>query len=643
MKRHFRDRMCRLPRQAIAAAASASVALAPLTSALAATTQTPIQHVIIIIGENHSFDNVYATYQPQAGNTVANLLSKGIVNADGTPGPNFALAAQKQASVTGTFSIAPTVKTPYRYLPPAMTDGVPQKTSAGSPPFNSLATAQALDGNDLSPGDAVLVTTGASGLPGKSVDTRMANPTKLPNGPFQITGPNIPYDSYTASPVHRFYQMWQQMDCSVSHATPANPSGCLNDLFPWVETTVAAGSNGAAQPANFNDQTTGEGSTSMGFFNVQSGDAPYFKELADKYTMSDNFHQSISGGTGANHIVLGTGLGMYYSDGQGNIATPPSNEIENPNPQAGTNNYYTQDGYSGGSYSKCADATQPGVQQILGYLAALPAPSQPRSGCVPGAYYLLNNYNPGYLGNGTVNTSTFTIPPSHQKTIGDSLNAAGISWRYYGESWDAYVSGAAIGSAYCNICNPFQYVASIMTDATQRTTHITDIPELDADITNNTLPAVSFIKPNGLNDGHPASSKLDIFESFTKRIVKEIQANPTLWATTAIFITMDEGGGSWDSGYIQPLDFFGDGTRMPAIMVSPYSEGGHISHVYGDHVSYLKFIEFNWGISPVAPNGRDNYPNPNQTGANPYAPINSPAIGDLTDMFNFNLPAQPPI
>ena len=87
----------------------------------------------------------------------------------------------------------------------------------------------------------------------------------LPPGPFQIT-PGIPYDAYAASPVHRAYQMWQQLDCNVSYATPRNPSGCKADLFPWVETTIGAGSNGLAQSPTFNDTTTGEGSTSMGFY-----------------------------------------------------------------------------------------------------------------------------------------------------------------------------------------------------------------------------------------------------------------------------------------------------------------------------------------------------------------------------------------
>ncbi|MGC2225074.1 MAG: alkaline phosphatase family protein [Methylocella sp.] len=70
-------------------------------------------------------------------------------------------------------------------------------------------------------------------------------------------------------------------------------------------------------------------------------------------------------------------------------------------------------------------------------------------------------------------------------------------------------------------------------------------------------------------------------------------------------------------------------------MVSPYSKGGHISHSYSDHVSTLKFIEANWGLDPLTKRSRDNLPNP-LTNSNPYVPVNSPAISDLMDLFDFD-------
>jgi phospholipase C len=135
-------------------------------------------------------------------------------------------------------------------------------------------------------------------------------------------------------------------------------------------------------------------------------------------------------------------------------------------------------------------------------------------------------------------------------------------------------------------------------------------------------------------DGHPSSSKLDLFEGFTKKIVDLVQGSQYA-KDTAIFITFDEGGGYYDSGYVQLLDFFGDGTRIPLIVVSAYNIPGRISHAYADHVSILKFIERNWHIGTVTRRSRDNFPNPIASKENLYVPANAPAIGDLMGMFDF--------
>jgi phospholipase C len=82
-----------------------------------------------------------------------------------------------------------------------------------------------------------------------------------------------------------------------------------------------------------------------------------------------------------------------------------------------------------------------------------------------------------------------------------------------------------------------------MTNSAVRTAHLKDTSDLYTDIQSGTLPAVFFVKPSGFVDGHPASSKLNLFEGFAKKIVDMVQANPTLAANTAIMITMDEGGG----------------------------------------------------------------------------------------------------
>nr|WP_294511310.1 alkaline phosphatase family protein [uncultured Rhodopila sp.] len=619
----------------------ASQAVAP--SVMAATplgtndlnTRTPIKHVIVIYGENRSFDHVFATYRSPSGDSVFNILSEGIINEDGTPGPNFSQATQYQASAPGAFSVSPPKTTAYQTLPPPMVGGNQYASDTAPPPFATLQAAENAD-YGLLPKDIRLLTTGATGLPHGSIDTRIANVNSLPSGPFQLT-PGVPYDAYAASPVHRYYQARQQVDCDVSKATSDNPSGCQNDLFPWVEVTIGAGSNGKPQPSPFNDQTTGEGSTSMGFYNVLQGDMPYFKQLADEYTISDNYHQPGMGGTGLDSILAGFADDIYYTDGKGNAAVPPSNQIENPDAQSGTNNYYTQDGYSGGSYSACADSSQPGVGAVVNYLKALPKPVA--ANCDPGHYYLLNNYNPGYYGDGSVADTTlnpYTIPPVPTNSIANVLLSAEVSFAWFGEGYNDYVQDPnAATNVYCNICNPFQYQTSIMTNELIREQVLKDTSDFYTDLQAGILPAVSFVKPGGLNDGHPASSKFSIYEAFVRKIITELQKQPKLWASTAVFITTDEAGGYWDSGYIQPIDWFGDSSRIPLIVVSPFARGGHVSHEYGDHVSILKFIEANWGLPVISARSRDNLPNPDQSGSNPYVPVNAPALGDLTSLFHF--------
>lgn len=597
-------------------------------------TRTPIKHVILLIGENRTFDHVFATYTPPGGQSVRNLLSEGIVNADGTPGPQVAKAQQWQAQSTGKFALAPQRTAPYATLPAMNTGSAPTQA-----PFASAQQAQAFEPG--LPDDAYgELAAGGTGLPGDVVDTRF--PAQLPNAPVDMHA-SLSYDAYANSPVHRFFQMWQQLDCSAAAATKGNPSGCRNDLFPWVETTIGAGSNGEAQPAGFTDETTGEGSTAMQFLNVAQGDAPYFTELAKTYTLSDNFHQSVMGGTGANHIMLGYGDLIWYADAQGRPTVPPANQIENPDAQPGTNNWYVQDGYGGGSYVDCADDSQPGVAQIKNYLHALHYPAFRGGDCKAGAYYLVNNYNPGYLGDGTpapLGADQFTIPPTKQDNLALLLSRHHVSWKYYGEGWDNGKEDGE-GGSYCNICNPFLYSTQVMTDPKLRARN-QDINDLYSDIRSGTLPAVSIAKPDGLLDGHPASSKLDLFEGYVQKIVEMVKANPALWNDTAIMVTFDEGGGYYDSGYVQPIDFFGDGTRIPLLVISKYSEGGRVVHTYYDHVSFDKFVEANWGLHErISARSRDNLPNPVSAAGSPYVPLNAPAIGNLMDMFDFRLAHEP--
>src|SRR5271165_2880919 len=326
----------------LTAAALALLALGPSGAAQPAPT-TPIEHLIVVIGENLSFDNLFGTYEPKSGGRVHNLLSQGIVNRDGSPGPNFAQAAQRRAEVSESYEVTPRIVGTYGELP--------------------------------RPG-----TTYAIGQPRYVADQRF--PAQLPNGPFQITK-YVDYTAAVGDPVHRFFQMWQQVD------------GGRRDLSVWVDETSGEGSQNRADP----NSSTNQGAVAMGFYSMAAGDAPYFRQLADAYALSDNHHQPVMGGTGANFQTLATGHAIGYWRG-GALVEPPPNQIENPNPRPGTNNWYTQSGYSSGSYANCSDGNAPGAAAIQAYLATLPYRAFNDGNCEPEAYYLVNNYSAGFFANG---------------------------------------------------------------------------------------------------------------------------------------------------------------------------------------------------------------------------------------------------
>jgi phospholipase C len=553
------------------------LALAPAASAAPPKTATPIEHLIVVIGENISFDNLFGAYRPKSGAKVNNLLSQGIVNRDGSPGPEFARAAQRRAEVRDAYQVTPRIVGTYGELP--------------------------------RPG-----TTHAVGLPRFVPDRRF--PPLLPNGPFQITK-HVDYAAPVGDPVHRFFQMWQQVD------------GGKRDLFVWVAETSGEGSQSRSDP----ESGTNQGAVAMGFYNMTAGDAPYFRQLADNYALSDNHHQPVMGGTGANFQALATGHAIaYWKDGA--LEQPPQNQIENPDPRPGTNNWYTQSGYAGGSYTKCSDANAPGVGSIRGYLAGLSYRAFNDGNCEPGAYYLVNNYNAGFTPMGEpapLGPEITRVPPQAQPTIAEALSASGISWKWYSGGRNA---GGGVTREYCGVCDPLIYSSAIMTGPLKA--NLQDHAALFRDLDDiHAVPAVAFVIPPNTESGHPGSSTVSRYEEFIRKLIDKVQANPAVWATTAILVTVDEGGGYWDSGYIQILDTFGDGTRIPLVAVSPFAKKGAIDRTYTDHVSILKFIEANWGLAPLSARSRDHLPNPIEDAADPYVPANRPAIGNLMTLFQF--------
>ncbi len=583
------------------------------------TARSPIRHVIVVIGENVSFDALFATYAPPAaGVSVRNLLSEGIVLADGQPGPNYARAVQYEYTSTSEYYTL-------RLEPQAPYARLPQPTLAGVHDPVTLAAVGAIP------------------------DPRFA--TLAANGPFQITRFAKYGDAFgfeTGDPVHRFFQMWQQT------------GGDNHDLghYAWVASSTGRGGD----THGTTPQATGQGGELMGFFNMQSGDAPYFRELAEHYALSDNYHQAIMGGTGANFFALATGDVATYNT-KGARAVPPARQIEDPSPAPGTANFYVHDGYAGGSWVNCSDASAAGVAPILTVLATL----RRDSNCAPKTYYLVNNYNPPFTADGravALGPDLAVYPPQSMPNVGTLLETAGLSWSWYTGGRDledltpdplfaaarrgvvaalpATASAAEIDAAafakgqdyvYNNIGDPLTAFPAIVGTGTAK--RLAGLHAFYAALAAHSLPAVSFVVPKDIDSGHPGYSAPARYEAFVRDLITKVKADPELWRSVAILVTADEGGGYFDSGFIQTLDFFGDGPRIPFLVVSPYARAGFVDHTYADHASVLKFIEYNWRLAPLSRRSRDRLPNPVAAATSPYEPGNAPAIGDLTTLFDF--------
>ncbi|MFA6971121.1 MAG: alkaline phosphatase family protein [Gallionella sp.] len=555
--------------------ASVAISGPAIAAATVPKATTPIEHVIVVVAENRTFDNLFATYRPKKGQTIANLLSKGIVKENGMPGKNYHLAAQHLAQSSGEYSPVPEITGQYGVLPQ---------------PYAWGAFGQRKD------------------IP----DARF--PADLPNGPFQISK-FVSYGAHTGDPVHRFFQMWQQVD------------GGKNDLFVWTAQTVGVGpSNGNLPLAN---NKTFQGGVAMGFYNMAAGDAPYLREIADEYAIADNYHQSVMGGTTANYLALTTADVAFYTR-DGKPAAPPEKLIENPDAQPGSNNWYTEDGYKGGSYVNCSNPANPGVKGIADLLKRLPYRAFRDGNCEPDTYYMVNNMEPSFSPTGELLASGVDkLPAQTIPTIGDALTAHGVSWRWYSGGRN---DGKTVDKEYCAMCDTQLYFSSTMLGDDKSKLHDLQQFYVDAQQNESEFPSVSIIAPYDSVSGHPGYAMEPGFDELLHGIVDKVKRNPALWNKTAIIVTYDEGGGYYDSGYVQAIDFFGDGSRVPLLFISPHAKKGFVDHTYYDHASILKFIERNWAMKPLSNRSRDNLPNPVHDKASPYMPKNRPAIGDLMNL-----------
>ena len=190
------------------------------------------------------------------------------------------------------------------------------------------------------------------------------------------------------------------------------------------------------------------------------------------------------------------------------------------------------------------------------------------------------------------------VPPMNDATIGDRLDEKGVSWAWYSGGWDAAVAGHP-GPLFQFHHQPVAYFAHYAIGTPGAQAHLKDEKDFIDGIEKGDLPAVVFFKPSGEDNEHPGYSSVLAGEYHTALLINLIQRS-ALWKDTAILVTYDENGGMWDHVAPPVRDKWGPGTRVPALLISPFARKGNIDHTVLDTTAILKLIETRYGLKPLS-------------------------------------------
>jgi phospholipase C len=212
----------------------------------------------------------------------------------------------------------------------------------------------------------------------------------------------------------------------------------------------------------------------------------------------------------------------------------------------------------------------------------------------------------------------FPAPPFRDRTIGDTLSEKGVSWAWYAGGWDAALADGrrAPGEKRMVIYSreknspifqphhqPFNYYARFAPGTPDRARYLKDEKDLVAAIDAGTLPQVAFFKPAGRYTEHPSYTDVVSGDEHIAALLERLRRSPQ-WPKMAVIITYDENGGFWD--HVPPPsgpgwgDRWGPGSRIPAIIVSPFARKGYVDKTPYDTTSILKLITRRFGLEPLA-------------------------------------------
>ncbi len=407
-------------------------------------------------------------------------------------------------------------------------------------------------------------------------------PRDLPNRPFRLDAPpiNLPPSVQVRNLVHRYYQNIEQ---------------------------IAEGRN------NRFAAISDAGGLVMGYYD---GSQLPMWPLAREFVLADNFFMGAFGGSFLNHFWLVCACTAHdpsaseraQLDEQGRLKRRPASPASaRQGPPQFFDGEFSPDGYA-------VNTAQPPYQ---------PSGIPPAEGGDPRV----------------ADPAHHPLRAQTMTTIGDTLSARGISWAWYAGAWNqALADGMQPASTRRRVIytrrqgtinfqphhHPFNYFARFAPGTADRGRHLKDYEDLLAGIETGMLPQVAFYKPTGDLNEHPGYTDVLSGDQHIADLIARIRRSP-LWPTVAIIVTYDENGGWWD--HVPPprgdgwSDRWGPGTRVPAIIVSPYARRSHVDSTTYDTTSIIKFITRRFGLTPL--------------------PGVRAGAGDLTDAFDFSQTPRP--
>lgn len=273
-------------------------------------------------------------------------------------------------------------------------------------------------------------------------------------------------------------------------------------------------------------------------------------QLALQFTLCDHFFHSAFGGSFLNHIWLIAAATPVWKNAPADLISQPD-----PDKPEFTDNTVTPDGF------------------------------------------IVNTADPVNHPHSPDLSTNYLVPEQMTPTIGDRLNEKNISWAWYSGGWENALHGRPDPSFQYHH-QPFVYFANYRDGSKLKARHLKDEKQFIKALKGKNLPSVCFVKPLGKYNEHPGYATLQAGQKHLASLTKKIMKS-RYWKDCVIIITYDENGGRWDHVSPPLADRWGPGTRIPAVIVSPFARRGYIDHTSYETVSILKFIETRFDLEPL--------------------------------------------